>query len=607
MSRPECAKCGSRNKRGKLLKCLDSLCVECLEVCTNDESAVGCPSCGVITPSPPTGTTQLQSLPDSDVRVSADGGDTSLVTRRMCEECFNDKEAVSICMDCSSILCGLHAEGHSVSRSSHSHKVVALGESGADTAQALLQSSGSNSCPIHPSSKQSRFCMACCKILCGKCEESHGGHCDAIMPIEEAASKAREELKAEVAASFSNDGKGIQEMLDKVEAASAHLHQDTGAVSSQIKEFFTRTKAVLDTRQQQLLDQLDQLQSDKRIPLQELKRHLLSGLSTRKKLLSLIESCHDDSNFMRMYGWLKEAAQEVQSAAGREVQPCVPDTLVFAPCMADTLNDVIGKVGEVVDTSMLSTVESSMATDLSVEEGHDLVISVHARTSDGQDLEVNELHADAIKVHVMSSDNHVTTCPVTMDTESTHRLVAKYKTDGKKRQAQISAICRDHHLKGSPAVVRIIDTLQFTRHRCHNDLALSLDNKTVQHRGKHSATTVRGLTEWTTGRHEFALRIDCQPGTSPVGLCICKNPNASLDYPQGETLFGWRGYDRTPKSSPLHSARAGDVVTMSLDCDNHKLVGHNERTGATETLSITEDTFFLYIILWENGQQVTIL
>ncbi|XP_065189397.1 E3 ubiquitin-protein ligase TRIM56-like [Sycon ciliatum] len=259
----------------------------------------------------------------------------------MCDECVEDTEAVSTCLDCMDKLCEDHAKGHSTSRRSYKHKVVALGESGADTAQQLPQSSGSNSCPIHPSSKQSRFCMACCKILCGICEESHGGHCDAIMPIEEAASKAREELKAEVAASFSNDGKGIQELLDKVEAASAHLHQDTEAVSSQIKEFFTRTKALLDTRQQELLDQLYQLQPAHHIPLQELKRHLLSGLSTGKKLMSLIESCHDDSNFMRMYGWLKEAAQEVQSAARRNVQPCVPDTLMFAPCMADTLNEVI--------------------------------------------------------------------------------------------------------------------------------------------------------------------------------------------------------------------------------------------------------------------------
>ena len=65
MQNPKCASCSLDKNRGKLLKCMHSVCVPCLPKQITFGNALICPTCSEITPPPPGGVTHLQALPDS--------------------------------------------------------------------------------------------------------------------------------------------------------------------------------------------------------------------------------------------------------------------------------------------------------------------------------------------------------------------------------------------------------------------------------------------------------------------------------------------------------------------------------------------------------------
>eukprot|EP00117_Sycon_ciliatum_P005042 scpid99538/ scgid9152/ len=141
MSRPECGSCRSSSKHGKLLKCLHSLCVECLEKYISGKGSVGCPECGTTTPPPPlAGVPLLQYLPDSDVSSDGVGEEVAAASagrKKLCDECAEDTGAVAVCMDCSDSFCAMHAEVHPTFRRTYKHKVVPLSKAGSYTSGAL--------------------------------------------------------------------------------------------------------------------------------------------------------------------------------------------------------------------------------------------------------------------------------------------------------------------------------------------------------------------------------------------------------------------------------------------------------------------------------------
>eukprot|EP00117_Sycon_ciliatum_P047397 scpid107073/ scgid33853/ len=132
MSRPECGSCSSSSKHGKLLKCLHSLCVECLEKYISGKGSVGCPECGTTTPPPPlAGVPLLQYLPDSDVSSEGVGEAVAAASagpKKLCDDCAEDTAAVTVCTDCNDSFCATHAELHPTFRRTYKHNVVPLSE-----------------------------------------------------------------------------------------------------------------------------------------------------------------------------------------------------------------------------------------------------------------------------------------------------------------------------------------------------------------------------------------------------------------------------------------------------------------------------------------------
>ena len=610
----DCVCCGSSGTRRKLLKCLHSMCVECLEKHTGDDSSVGCPDCGAITPPPLAGVPLLQYLPDSDVLSSDAGEATSAVQKKLCDECAEDTAAVAICMDCSDSLCAVHAEAHPASRRTYKHKVVPLGSSTPD----VLRSTAGAKCPLHPSSDQSHFCIVCRKILCDKClaaSSRHDQHRKDLLPIQPAVSTIRDTLLAKMTASFSGEESQLEDALAATDKALSQLHDQTEAVSLQVNDFFTQLKKVIDQREQQLLDKLDQLQLPQCVQLQKRRQRILSNVSTGQRVKHLTEYCQSDSNFLKMCGWLEDATHDVMDAAEAEVKLFQPVTLQFTADGNDDSNTAISTAGSVRLIDTVSSEKSTVTIPASVEEGQDLRISIDLRNQHGHALTGADKHLNRVKVEVTTGENDVTICPVVVkatDAETwSSPVFAVFKTGGgKKGQVKVSVTTDTGHIRGSPAVTTVADVLRFDCDPWHADLILSNNGRTIRHNAAQwSEHAVYGTTLWSTGKHEISVCLDMF-GPTPwpsynnyrLGMCSKKELQITGFYPNltwtsHSTSHGYLGQPWQP----------GDVIHMSLDCDNHTLVARHERTGAVDTKTNVTGEIYLYLLMTCPQNQASIL
>ncbi|XP_065188591.1 E3 ubiquitin-protein ligase TRIM45-like [Sycon ciliatum] len=616
MSRPECGSCRSSSKHGKLLKCLHSLCVECLEKYISGKGSVGCPECGTVTPASTTGVPLLLCLPDSNV--SSHGNKDEAVQKTFCDECVDDTAAVAVCLDCGDNLCAIHAESHPVSRRSYKHTVVSLSEAAGCTGGKTAASH--HKCSFHPSFVQCSYCLSCEQLVCKQCVSSGDHAAHNVQTITDASSSIRQSLNSKLTSTLHGSGSVFDESIRKSEAALSGLRDETEGLSSRINDVFGGLKKAIEKRQQELLDDVDRLQLSHLLPLEEQKRQVLAGALYSKKVQHLAENCNEDVNFLKMSGWLEEAAKNAVSASERDVKVFAPGTLLFSPYHVEELTAAIARTGVVSDIGMLSSEKSTMTTAGSVEEGDDLTVIIEPRTAHGDSLAVTEAHLSGVHVEVTSADNNTDTIQPVMTSDSSPNegtnMIATYKTTGKKGTVQVSAMIGDHHLAGSPATVTIVDPLpRFDPSQCHADLALSNNNRTVTRGAASSGAwrSVCGVRKWSSGKHEIYLRLDRITAGKVHHMFFLCNPQRPLleGYQRGKTTsFGWYSHSGggnwtgTVLGQPW---QAGDVIQMSLDCDNHTLVGRHERTGATETLTNVTGELYLYISLYNSGDQVTIL
>ncbi|XP_065188604.1 E3 ubiquitin-protein ligase TRIM56-like [Sycon ciliatum] len=624
MSRPECGSCRSSSKHGKLLKCLHSLCVECLEKYISGKGSVGCPECGTTTPPPPlAGVPLLQYLPDSDVSSDEVGEEVAVASagrKKLCDECAEDIAAVAVCMDCGDNFCTDHAKGHPTSRRSYKHKVVPLSEAAEYTGDRT--SASQYKCSFHSSFVQCSYCLSCEQLVCKQCVSSGDHAAHNVQTITDASSSIRQSLKAKLTSTSYGSGSVFDESIKKSEAALSGLRDETEGLSSRINDVFGGLKKAIENRQQELLDEVDRLQLSHLLPLEEQNRQILAGASYSKKVQHLAENCNEDVNFLKMSGWLEEAAKNAMSASERDVKGFAPGTLLFSPCHVEELTAAIARTGVVSDIGMLSSEKSSMTTAASVEEGDDLTVIIEPRNGHGDSLAVTEAHLSAVHVDVTSADNTTDTIQPVLPTVSSPNeganMIAPYKTTGKRGSVQISAMIGGNHVAGSPAMVTIVDPLWFDPSQCHADLALSNNNRTVTRGATSNGNwrSVCGARKWSSGKHEISLRLDrITAGKVHHVFFLCNAQPPRLDsWQTGKTTsFGWYGYTTSGGGGSWTGGalgqpwQAGDVIQMSLDCENLTLVGRHERTGATETLTNVTGELYLYISLYSSGDQVTIL
>ncbi|XP_038052516.1 E3 ubiquitin-protein ligase TRIM56-like [Patiria miniata] len=174
----ECPICYCRFTDPKILDCLHSFCLNCLDKLMTSQQPqadkIPCPVCRRVTAVPDTG---LQGLPNcfflsnlvdefnKQERLLGDAP-TDVPT---CEECDEGLEAVSKCLDCCKLICTKCLEAHERLKSMRHHRII--GKEEHKFAEALIgpQKKGNLKCNKHHNQDICLYCETCKTLACAAC------------------------------------------------------------------------------------------------------------------------------------------------------------------------------------------------------------------------------------------------------------------------------------------------------------------------------------------------------------------------------------------------------------------------------------------------------
>ena len=614
MTLPVCASCGKSSKRAKLLRCLHCVCVGCLEKHLTSLNEVDCPTCRKLTPSPGEGKSQFLALPDTYFPVVSEGGRTRVEQpQRLCDECGEDEPAESQCLDCKATLCTGHSKMHAKSRSTLNHRMAAIDRRIHSGAQVPV---GVKRCIIHPSYTLESFCTKCNELMCEKCliggqACKKGETLHTLLSVGEAANNLRGGVQKILTGSTAgNQESVITQAIEDIETAISQLHDRTEAVSEEVAEYFTTVSKLLKVREAAILEKLDQLRLTKLLPLEQQKQRLQKSVSSHETISMLLTSCHDDCDLIRMAGWLAEGAREAGKSATNNIKPPVMSKPVFRDKNTSLLTSALAKVGDIVEEADIDPRRSRVECPSFLPLGEELVISITPMTENSHVAVIDDVFVTSLQVKVTSPDETVVSC-VSRPGGSSGTITA-ICTPIKSGQHGVSVTCSDGNLTTTPARVMVYaqTRLQFNPSRAHPAIQLSNGKKTARN-VKGGWQSVCGKDAYTSGDVNIRIRLD-HVVNGHMMLFMCNSSTPLLNnFQRDNTAFGWYGQDIRPRNhrgTKLgHPWQDGDVIHLSLDCARHTLTGRHERTDTAESLFGVTGDLYLYVALYESGNQVTIL
>ncbi|XP_038053517.1 E3 ubiquitin-protein ligase TRIM71-like [Patiria miniata] len=176
----ECPICSCRFAHPKMLDCLHSFCLNCLDKLISSQQPradeITCPVCRQGTAVPDTGLQGLpncfflSSLVDEFNKQEQLLGDAP-ANAQTCEECEEGLEAISRCLDCDGNICQKCLDTHRKMKSTKKHRIVNLNQSGAEVFVPRLDLGKKDTlkCNKHTTHELCFYCETCKTLVCAKC------------------------------------------------------------------------------------------------------------------------------------------------------------------------------------------------------------------------------------------------------------------------------------------------------------------------------------------------------------------------------------------------------------------------------------------------------
>ncbi|XP_038055129.1 E3 ubiquitin-protein ligase TRIM56-like [Patiria miniata] len=178
----ECPICRCRYTDPKILDCLHTFCLNCLDKLVSGEqqqqNKISCPLCRQLTDIPDAGLQSLQncfflkSLVDEFSKQELLLGHTS-VQIPTCQQCDEGLEAVARCQDCDENICRKCQEAHGRWKRTKNHQVVTveslMNHTGGPLIEVRKTDSQAPKCRTHPDYRVCFYCSTCEMSICARC------------------------------------------------------------------------------------------------------------------------------------------------------------------------------------------------------------------------------------------------------------------------------------------------------------------------------------------------------------------------------------------------------------------------------------------------------
>ena len=317
-----------------------------------------------------------------------------------------------------------------------------------------------------------------------------------------------------------------------------------------------------------------------------------------------------------MSSWLVTALNDAAEVGKSDAEPCAVNGIVFAASNTRDLVAGISKAGLCADAA-----KNKVRCSGNRKMGSDIEIDIEMeQLSDAATISQEQLMKIDVGVCVTNPDGKTVPCEPLQQSSACH-LVTKCRPAAAGEYA-VSTTIAGVPLKGSrvkfsvvpPAPAQPAPVPVFDINRCHGDIQISNNNRTIRKSPSngHWCSVCSSPIQEQCGSSAIQLRIDVtQYAHMYVCLCASSSPALSdVHSTQGE-VYGWYGYcaETSRGGGALGQPwQSNDLITLTLNHDDHSLTGLHHRTGVTEVLrNIPTSNLCWYVSLYDAGDQVTIV
>ena len=251
----ECSICTEIFTTPKILPCVHTFCLQCLEKCGDNKKPgdqMACPICRNEFVIPPDG---FSNLPNNfligkivEIRELA----AVAATEALCELCLEETAVANrFCINCRQRLCNRCSTSHTRIKNFHNHQVTELNGSQSDFEQLILRSSY---CEHHPKEIIKMYCdedrVAICLVCCVESHQSHK-----CLNVDKAAGQLTERLKIDVE-KVVNRSAGCEEASQKLEHFKMEFAEQVLVIEESIRKTGAERKELIDQQIEELVQNL---------------------------------------------------------------------------------------------------------------------------------------------------------------------------------------------------------------------------------------------------------------------------------------------------------------------------------------------------------------
>ena len=343
MADATCEKCDEYYKDPRMLPCLHTYCLCCLEKEMESQTVLQCPNCKEEVTLSKNGVSDLpQDLHKANQAEFARISEKVEDTNEHCEACGRSDtsgKAVAFCIDCKEFLCKVCTERHGKRYISAEHTVVTAGErldKTNDSFSAIKFHQKQMLCPSHKGRFLEIYCKQCEKLICEYCMkfDEHSKHeCEYFEKV------AKEEMDG-LQASLGN----CEGALSPLDEAIAKCNQTMQKVETRKTEVDTAINNSLEQVRKALLAQNEGIRSRKIMGLKaqvnELQR-IRDGLSHAFTVITAAKDHSPVQQLSTKKALAERAAELKKDFEGLKLVPSESDTFTTSITNSDTISQMI--------------------------------------------------------------------------------------------------------------------------------------------------------------------------------------------------------------------------------------------------------------------------
>ena len=613
---------------GRILNCVHLVCLACLNDNIADGGCFKCCSCGEETAPFMKGVDLAKQLPmftpnECDDRMGVlMGGQMSPL---QCELCIEATDATHKCISCSGMaVCKGHAEKHPAVKRFTGHIVEELPDNITQVRTTTESNNAPHVCPLHNKHQVSKYCQTCCHTVCERCVTvGHRSHI--FESIESAADVQRRELQSmgftESEEGAVKDG-AFEQPLTRVSAKLDGVQRQKEIVSSVIADVFDEAVKMLVTRKEELLAEVDALAWRQMEPL-ELKKSKLALIADQHAFAvelskRLVSGDSNPCNVLRLSRVLKERLKKMKIEI---------DEACVLPVTGEIKTDAL-------PLSQLSEIiQSLVRVSIHVVDMSKTVIDIPGRIVVNKEVTANVKLLDSLNKPILTSHPGLNV-DAALFTPSGDRQSLATSAGGSACDTYLEVkfepassgqhrleIHIDGHVAKTQFEVEILPAVQFDASKCSPLVTISDGGRAARHTGLELYTngSVLFRNGYTTGRHQWCIHVKNGADNIPSMVLSVTVPPGDGRYDSRSFFFShrryylWCGNGQSyshPRSAAAHSSpwKSGDVLTLTLDCDEGKLELHLQRTDEKVAFHGVKCDEPLYpaVTLCNPGQEVEI-